>query len=72
MTTHVFAIRPVAFKVVDVFWNKGWDNWSRFEIKYFDGKMQLKLVKGKSMPKELFSQLYSELKSGKANGDETQ
>lgn len=69
MKTNEIVVRPVAFKTVDVFWGIGWDNWSRFDIKYFDGKMQLKLIKGKSMPKDIFSTLYTELKSKKASDE---
>jgi hypothetical protein len=67
MKINDFVIKPVAFKIYDVFWGNGWDNWSRFEIKYFDGKMKLNLIKGKSMNKELFSKLYIELKGKKAD-----
>lgn len=59
------VILPVAHKVVDVFWGKGWTQWARFEIKYFNGKIHLGLIKGVSMPKEVFSQLYSSLSTKK-------
>lgn len=56
-------VKPVAHKVVDAFWGKGWDQWARFEIKYFNGKMHLQLVKGSSMPKDTYSELYTLLSS---------
>lgn len=53
---------PVAHKVFDAFWGeKGWEQWSRFEKKYFNGKLHLNLVKGNPMPKDLFRQLYESL-----------
>lgn len=61
--THSILIKPAGFKVVDVFWDKGWNNWSRFEIKYFNGKMYLNLIKGASMTKEAFNELYTTLSS---------
>ena len=56
-------IKPIAFKVFDVFWGTGWNQWSRFEKKYFDGKLHLNLIKGIPMPKDKFSELYQLMKA---------
>ena len=55
------VIKPVAHKVFDVFWAKGWEKLSRFERKYFNGKLHLNLIKGNPMPKDLFRSLYEQL-----------
>ena len=57
----IIMIKPVAHKVFDAFWAQGWEGWSRFEKKYFNGKLHLSLVKGNPMPKDLFRSLYSSL-----------
>lgn len=54
-------IFPVAHKVFDCFWGQGWEGWSRFEKKYFNGKLHLNLIKGNPMSKDLFRSLYQSL-----------
>ena len=46
---------------IDVFVDRGWNNWSRFEVSFIKGRLMLKLVKGKPMQKEVFKQLYEAL-----------
>lgn len=55
------VIKPIAHKVFDAFWGIGWDSWSRFEKKYFNGKLHLNLIKGNPMPKDAFRLLYESL-----------
>lgn len=61
VVNEALAIKPVAHKTFDCFWSKGWEGWSRFEKKYFNGKLHLNLIKGNPMPKDLFRQLYESL-----------
>jgi hypothetical protein len=52
-----FEIRYVGKGLVDVFTGKGWNNWSRFELK----DRKIVLVKGQPVSKEVYKQLWSEL-----------
>ena len=56
---------PVNRKIVDVFWDLGWENWARFEKKYFGGKLHLTLIKGSPMKKHQFKELYTILEGSK-------
>ena len=56
-----FLIKKVNDNVIDVFCDKGWNNWSRFEVEKKGSRMMLKLVKGLPMTQENFKQLYTEL-----------
>lgn len=51
------SVLPVSNRVFDVFWGKGWDNWARFEKKYFNGKLHLQLLKGIPMRQHDFKTL---------------
>jgi hypothetical protein len=51
-------IKHVNQQIIDVFWDSGWCNWSRFEKKYFGGKLNLALIKGSPMKKHQFKELY--------------
>jgi len=47
--------------VVDVFTGKGWDNWTRFEIKFIKGKVYPKKIGGQAMESRDFQTLLTEL-----------
>lgn len=47
-------LRPRTF---DVFWEKGWANWARFQ----QTDTGLKHLSGKTMPPKLFSQFKSQI-----------
>ena len=59
------GLNPVFKKVneslIDVFCGVGWNQWSRFEVKFENGRGVLKLVKGRPMEKAEFRQLYQEI-----------
>lgn len=54
-------IKPANETTIDVFTGTGWNNWSRFEVKKFNGKPHLTLVKGQPMSKADFSTLFKEI-----------
>jgi len=56
-TTANFTIFPLGHQEFDVFFGKGWNNWSRFKK---EGKI-LKLVKGQALPKPLYELLTKEI-----------
>lgn len=47
---------------VDVFVDKGWENWTRFEIKRVKGKVYPTKVAGKPLTTEQFKKLCEDLK----------
>ena len=65
MTQNATIFAPVFKKVneslIDVFCGIGWNQWSRFEVKFENGRGVLKLVKGRPMEKAEFRQLYQEI-----------
>lgn len=58
-------IKPVSKRIIDVFWDDGWENWARFEKKYFGGKLHLELIKGSPMKKHQFKELFTILEYSK-------
>lgn len=61
---NIVIVKPIVFEskqYIDVFVDKGWNHWSRFEVAFVKGRLMLKLVKGKPMLKEQFKQLYDDL-----------
>ena len=52
-------IKAINKTTFDVFWDKGWDNWARFEKKHFGGKLHLNLIKGSPMKKHQFKELFT-------------
>ena len=48
--------------VVDVFTGKGWENWSRFELKRMKGRVYPQKVGGKSLTQDQFKELCESLK----------
>lgn len=55
------VIRHLSENVVDVFVDKGWSNWTRFEVKRVKGKPYPNKIAGKPMTREQFQQLITEL-----------
>lgn len=51
----------VSDSIVDVFTGKGWENWTRFEIKHIKGKVYPKKIGGKAMDSKDFQTLLTEL-----------
>ena len=54
-------IKQVAKNILDVFTGQGWLNWSRFHVKYHEGKAYPKLIKGQPLNKEDFDDLCKQL-----------
>ena len=61
----IVLVKEVNKRVIDVFWDSGWDNWARFEKKYFGGKLHLALIKGSPMKQHQFKELYIVLEYSK-------
>ena len=55
------VFKKVNESLIDVFCGIGWNQWSRFEVKFENGRGVLKLVKGRPMEKAEFRQLYQEI-----------
>ena len=55
----MILIKEVTPRLIDVFWDFGWNNWARFEKKYFGGKLHLSLIKGSPMKKHQFKELFT-------------
>jgi len=55
-------VKPLSRELIDVFFEKGWNNWARFEIKRIKGKAFLIKKGGMALPNALFKQLCQELK----------
>lgn len=48
--------------IVDVFVDKGWDNWTRFDMKRIKGKVYLTKTSGKPLTSEQFKKLCEDLR----------
>ena len=61
LVANTIEVKRLGDNVLDVFTDKGWENWSRFEVAFQRGRLTLKLIKGKPMTQEAFKTLITEL-----------